>query len=255
VKFKTKLLEGVLLQRYKRFFADVEYNDEKITIHVPNTGSMKGIIDKSVKQKCWFSLHGDESKKLKGTLEAVQAPEGTWVGINTSNPNRVVTEAIQAGIQSGQGHLKHWSDYPNYKPEFKISKESRLDGVFYFAPDDLQNEKAIKHFIEIKNTTYVEKRGSQLVAMFPDSVTERGQKHIEEMMKLIQNGHKAELVFAIQRDDVQAFAPADELDPEYARLLREAISLGLIVSPIVVSIDQNEVVLTKKVLPVILNAK
>lgn len=249
MKFKEKLLEGVLIQRYKRFFADVEYQGEKITIHVPNTGSMKGIIDKTVKQKCWFSLHGDKTKKLKGTLEAVQAPEGTWVGINTANPNRIVTEAIESGIKSGKAHLKHWAGYPLYKPEFKISKESRLDGVFHHTPEDLLDENALKHFIEIKNTTYVEKRGSKLIAMFPDSVTERGQKHIEEMMLLMQKGHKAELIFAVQRDDISAFAPADDLDPAYSRLLRAAIKQGLVVSPIVVAIDQNEVKLTKKVLP------
>ena len=89
--------------------------------------------------------------------------------------------------------------------------------------------------------------------MFPDTVTERGQKHIEEMMKLMKQGHQAELIFAVQRDDIKAFAPADELDPEYARLLRQAIEKGLIVSPILISIDQNEVKLTKKVLPVILD--
>lgn len=250
MKFKTKLLEGKLLQRYKRFFADVEYRGEKITIHVPNTGSLKGVIDKAIRQKCWFSLHGDETKKLKGTLEAVQVESGTWVGLNTSNPNRIVTEAVRAGIESGQGHLKHWAEYRYYKPEFKISQESRLDGVFYHGPGDLQTEKAPKHFIEIKNTTYVEMRDSKLFAMFPDTVTERGQKHIKEMVNLIKKGHKAELIFAVQRDDVAAFAPADSLDPEYAKLLRESVKKGLIVSPIVVSINQNEVVLTRKVLPV-----
>ena len=94
MKFSKPLLVGTLLQRYKRFFADVEYKGEKITIHVPNTGSLKGVIDKNLKQQCWFSLHGDTSKKLKGTLEAIQAANGTWVGMNTSNPNKIVQEAI-----------------------------------------------------------------------------------------------------------------------------------------------------------------
>ena len=107
MKFKEKLLEGVLLQRYKRFFADVEYKNEKYSIHVPNTGSLKGVIEKNQKQKCWFSLHGDETKKLKGTLEVVQAVNGTWVGVNTSNPNKIVNEAIQLGLQNGKSHFKH----------------------------------------------------------------------------------------------------------------------------------------------------
>lgn len=251
MKFKKKLLEGVLLQRYKRFFADVEYSGEKFTIHVPNTGSLKGVIDKNAKQKCWFSLHGDESKKLKGTLEAVQATNGTWVGVNTSNPNKIVQEAIQDAIESGKTHFAHWDDYGFYKSEYKISKETRLDGIFCKKEEDLENAKAKKHFIEIKNTTYVEKVGNKLIAMFPDAVTERGQKHIREMMELIDKGHKAELIFTIQRDDVKGFAAAKNIDPEYAKLLKQAQKKGLIVSPTLVAIDQTQIYLTQKVLEII----
>jgi sugar fermentation stimulation protein A len=251
MKFKKKLLEGVLIERYKRFFADVEYKGEKITIHVPNTGSLKGVIDKTQKQKCWFSLHGDETKKLKGTLEAVQAANGTWVGVNTANPNKIVQEAIQGAIDSKKTHFAHWKDYAFYKSEYKISKETRLDGVFCKKEADLENAKAKKHFIEIKNTTYVEKVGGKLIAMFPDAVTERGQKHIREMMELIEQGHKAELIFTIQRDDVKGFAAAQNIDPEYAKLLRQAQKKGLIVSPVVAALDQTEVYLTKKILDVI----
>lgn len=250
MKFKAKLLEGVLLQRYKRFFADVEYKSEKYTIHVPNTGSLKGVIEKGQKQKCWFSLHGDETKKLKGTLEAVQAVSGTWVGVNTSNPNRVVQEAIQIAIEKEKSHFEHWKSYRFYKSEFKISKETRLDGIFCKSEKDLENEKSKKHFIEIKNTTYVGEKGGKLIAKFPDAVTERGQKHIKEMMKLIEQGHKAELIFTVQRDDVKAFSAAEEIDPDYAKLLKQAVKKGLIVSPVIVAIDQNEVRFTDKILSV-----
>lgn len=250
MKFKEKLLEGVLLQRYKRFFADVEYKNEKYSIHVPNTGSLKGVIEKNQKQKCWFSLHGDETKKLKGTLEAVQAVNGTWVGVNTSNPNKIVNEAIQLGLQNGKSHFKHWSEYGFYKSEFKISKETRLDGVFCKKETDLENNKIKKHYIEIKNTTLVEESDGRRLALFPDAVTERGQKHIREMMELMEQGHRAELIFTIQRDDVKAFAAAHDIDPEYARLLQRALQKGLIVSPVLVALDQKEVYLTNKVLDV-----
>lgn len=256
MKYKERLLEGTLLQRYKRFFADVEHEGQKYTIHVPNTGSLKGVIDKNMsQQKCWFSLHGDETKKLKGTLEAVQAPNGTWVGINTSNPNRIVQEAILAGLENKMGHLNHWREYGFYKSEFKISKESRLDGVFCHSATDLDDKNVKKHFIEIKNTTFVGQRGNEQIAMFPDTVTERGQKHIEEMMKLMKQGHVCELIFAIQREDVTAFSPADELDPVYTKLLRIAMKAGLIVSPIQVHISRDEVVLTKNILPVLIDEK
>lgn len=244
MKFKKKLLEGILLQRYKRFFADVEHKGEMHTIHVPNTGSLKGVIDKTQKQKCWFSLHGDESKKLKGTLEAVQAVNGTWVGVNTSNPNKIVQEAIVKSF----AHFAHWKSYGFYKSEHKISKETRLDGVFCVKEADLLNEKSKKHFIEIKNTTLMREVGTKKLAFFPDAVTERGQKHLREMMELISLGHKAELIFTIQRDDVSGFAVAEDIDPEYAKLLRLAKKKGLIISPVLVGINQTDVYLTDKIL-------
>lgn len=252
MKFKNELLEGVLLQRYKRFFADVEYQGQPYTIHVPNTGSLKGVIEKNQPQPCWFSLHGDETKKLKGTLEAVQVPSGVWVGLNTSSPNKIVQESIQNARLSGRGHLPHWANYQFYKSEYKISKETRLDGVFCRQESDLQDENIPKHFIEIKNTTLLEKVDGQNMAMFPDAVTERGQKHLRELMALIEKGHKAELIFTIQRADVEAFTTADHIDPVYGQLFREAVKQGLIVTPLIVEITRSEVCLTDKVLPVVI---
>lgn len=241
MKFSKKLLEGKLLKRYKRFFADVEYQGEVYTIHVPNTGSLKAVIEKEPKalQKCWFSLHGDKTKKLQGTLEAVQSVNGTWVGVNTSNPNKIVTEAIQTSIETKKPLFKHWKGYDHYQSEYKINKESRLDGLLS------KGDK--KHFIEIKNTTYAE----GTTAMFPDAVTERGQKHLIEMMKLIDEGHQCELIFTIQRDDVKSFAPAAKLDPKYAELFRKAIDHGLIINPVIVHIDRDSVYLTDQVLPIV----
>ena len=101
IVFKSKLTEGVLLKRYKRFFADVEYTDiEKnkkiqLTIHCPNTGSLKSVIEKDLQHNCWFSLSDDPARKLKGTLEAVQSASGAWVGVNTSWPNKVVQFAAE----------------------------------------------------------------------------------------------------------------------------------------------------------------
>lgn len=252
MKFEKKLLEGSLLARYKRFFADVDYNGEKITIHVPNTGSLKTVIEKdpTQPQKCWFSLHGDETKKLKGTLEAVQTSEGAWVGVNTSNPNRVVTEAIQNAITSGQPFFKEWTEYNFYKPEFKISKETRLDGAFFFKESDLENPNSKKHFIEIKNTTFRSIVNKKPHAQFPDAVTERGQKHIQEMMQLMKQGHKCELIFAVQRNDVDFFSPCD-LDPDYVQLLKQAANQGLIISPLLVDISRDEVKLTNKKLDIV----
>ncbi len=259
MKFAKKLHEGILLSRYKRFFADIEYKGEKITIHVPNTGSLKSVIDKGSQkpQKVWFSLHGDPEKKLKGTLEAVQAVNGSWVGVNTSNPNRIVTEAIETALQNGTTFLPQWKGYGFYKSEYKISPETRLDGAFFANEDDFkkvkENPKAqVKiHFIEIKNTTYLPEDQKKSVVQFPDGVSERAQKHLIEMMGLMKQGHKCEVIFTVQRSDATAFSPCKEMDPEYSKLFYKAVDAGLIVSPLVVDFDREQICLTNKLLKII----
>lgn len=258
MKYKNTLIEGVLLKRYKRFFADVEFihpdlkKKVTMTIHVPNTGSMKGVLAKpAVAQKCWFTLNEDPARKLKGTLEAVQTLDQVWVGVNTSVPNKVVQEAAVESLKSSKSFFKHWKGYKNYRSEFKISKESRLDGVFYNQETDLENAKAKKHFIEIKNTTLMTEVNGQKQAQFPDCVTERGQKHLVGLMKLMKQGHQAELIFAIQRSDAEVFSVAKDLDPKYAQLFNQAIEEGLIVTPVVIDFNPQEIALTQKVLKVI----
>ncbi|MBC7421805.1 MAG: DNA/RNA nuclease SfsA [Bdellovibrio sp.] len=252
MKFEKKLIEGNLLQRYKRFFADVEYMDEnnkkiKLTIHVPNTGSMKSIIEKPPQlQNCWFSLNDDPKRKLKGTLQAVQTIDGVWVGVNTSHPNRIVQEAIA----DNKAFFPHWSLYSFYKSEHKISKETRLDGVFCLTEADLLNEKSKKHYIEIKNTTLMKLVNGKKHAQFPDAVTERGQKHLQELTALVKAGHKAELIFTIQRDDVTEFSIAEDIDPTYKKLFDLAIKTGVIITPVLVDISQIEVRLTQKLLKI-----
>lgn len=250
IEFKTKLTEGILLKRYKRFFADVEYLDAKtnkkiqLTIHCPNTGSLKSVIEKDQQHACWFSISDDPARKLKGTLEAVKAASGAWVGVNTSWPNKVVQFAANQSIESKKPHFENWKTYSYYKSEYKISKETRLDGVFCVDESHLEDEKAKKHYIEIKNVSLA--RGG--IAQFPDAVTERGQKHLQELMKLIDKGHKAELIFTIQRNDVTEFSVAEDIDPAYKKLFDQAIKKGLIVTPVLVEITQDWITLSKKTL-------
>ncbi len=257
MQFKKKLIEATLIQRYKRFFADIEYTHpdtrqkEQITIHVPNTGSLLSVLAKPAqKQKCWFSEVDDPTRKLKGTLEAVQTLEGTWVGVNTSYPNKIVKEVALASVETQKPFFKHWNEYLHYKAEIKINKESRLDGVFYFKDEDLENKKAKKHFIEIKNTTLMKIVDGKKHAQFPDGVTERGQKHLYELMNLMDEGHKAELIFTVQRTDCDLFSVAENIDPQYADLFRKAVKKGLIVTPVVVDLNQTQISLTKKVLEI-----
>ena len=255
--YKNELLDAQLIKRYKRFFADIEITDEKgkkkaLTIHVPNTGSLRGVIDKEAKepQNCLISLHGDATKKLAGTLEAIQVGK-TWVGVNTSTPNKVVKETALESVASKKPFLKHWGEFKYFRSEFKINEKSRLDGVFCLKEEDLENPKAKHHYIEIKNTTLQRKIDGKIHAQFPDSVTERGEKHLHEMMLLIKKGHCCELIFAVQRSDVEVFSVAGDIDPEYAKTFKLAVKAGLIITPLIIELDKKKVQLTSRQLDLV----
>lgn len=239
MKFTKKLHEGIFLKRYKRFFADIEWQGQQVTAHVPNTGSMKGVNNPG--QLCLFSESDNPERKLKYTLEMIKAPTGTWVGVNTSTPNAIVKETLSrvVGREGIVGAFAEWSHFDELKPEFKISAETRLD----FALKKKNTEKM--HFIEVKNVTLAE----GAVAKFPDAVSERGQKHLTELMQLMDQGHTAELVFTIQRRDCSSFSPADDIDPEYGRLLREAFHKGVKITPLVVDLSPDSVELSEIILP------
>lgn len=231
IKYEKVLHKGKLLKRYKRFFADIEFQGQQIVAHVPNTGSLKSCLYKD--QACYFSDAENPDRKLKYTLEIVETPTGL-VGVNTQTPNLMMKKAIEAKL------LSHWQSFDIIKPEFKINSETRLDFK-------LENSKTQKtHFIEVKNVSLMEDG----VALFPDAETTRGQKHIKELMDLMEQGHSCEIVFFIQRSDVQKFSPAYDIDPEYAKLLELAAKRGLVISPIVCSVTEKGINLKDKVLPV-----
>src|SRR5690606_15372834 len=160
-----------------------------------------------------------------GTLQFVQGTGG-WVGVNTSLSNGLVWEAFEAR------RIAHWLEFCGGQRECKISKATRLDMVFWRPPTQLAKwaPAALKeskfYFVEVKNVTLAK----QGCAQFPDAVTERGQRHLVEMMALIDQGHEAELVFTVQRQDCTRFSPAESIDPEYARLLRKAHAAGVRIS-------------------------
>ncbi|MGZ3805134.1 MAG: DNA/RNA nuclease SfsA [Pseudobdellovibrionaceae bacterium] len=240
MKYRIKLDEGVFLKRYKRFFADIEWKGEVLTAHVPNTGSMKSVNNPG--QACLFSHSDNPERKLKQTLEMIQAPTGVWVGVNTATPNVVVRETLERVVgKQGEGprNWQHWAAFDLVKPEFKISNETRLDFAL------MNNASDKKHFIEVKNVTLAEGK----TAMFPDAETTRGQKHLRELMSLMAAGHTAEILFTVQRNDCDRFSSADEIDPEYGRLLREAYKKGLRISPFVVDLNPFEVALSERLLP------
>ena len=245
MKIQDPVYKGKFIKRYKRFFADIEFEDEIITALVPNTGSLKTCLNEG--SECYFTTHDDPKRKLKYTLQMLKTPD-SWVGINTHFPNFLAFELWE------KTPLKHWKKYDQAQKEIKINTKSRLDLVLWKNSDQFSQTK-IKtehieqhqfHFVEVKNVTMVKDE----IALFPDSVTTRGQKHILELMELMEKGHSCELLFVVQRDDAKGFAPASEIDPEYARLLNEARHKGLTITPIVCDISKTKLSLNpKKILP------
>lgn len=246
MKFEEQLLEGRFQKRYKRFFADVNLQGRIEVAHVANTGSLKSCLSEGA--ACLISKAKDPSRKLQYSLQALQTPSGGWVGINTSIPNTIVGEAFHAGT------FPHWKKFTEIHNEIKLNKETRIDFVLTHTSVDRKKILDAKklHFVEVKNVTlatgdYHSGRG---VVRFPDAVTERGQKHLREMMDLMKQGHTAEIFFCVQREDCESFSPADEIDPEYGKILRQAVKAGMTVTAALAKVTPAGVELTGKMLPV-----
>ena len=202
------LIPGRLIKRYKRFLADIELEDGSVvTAHCPNSGSMLGCNLPG--SPVLLSLSPNPNRKLAYTWELLQV-NGFWVGLNTMLPNRLAEEAILDGT------IVELQGYPKLRREVAYGSErSRID--------ILLEDDGKRCYVEVKNVTLVE--GG--LALFPDAVTARGQKHLRELMEMVRNGDRAVLLFTGQRGDGNAVAPADRIDPEYGRLLREAVANGV----------------------------
>ncbi|MBC2705008.1 DNA/RNA nuclease SfsA [Desulfobacula sp.] len=202
------LISGILIQRYKRFLADIELETgEKVTAHCPNSGSMKGCAMPG--SQVWLSESDNPKRKYKYTWELIKVP-GTMIGINTQVPNKLVKQSIENGL------IKELSGYTRVKAEVKTSSHTRLDLL-------LENEVEEKCYVEIKNCTLAEEG----TAMFPDAVTTRGQKHLDELDRLVSLGHRGVIFFLIQRMDAKAFKPAAMIDKVYAEKLRNVVKNGV----------------------------
>ena len=210
MKFPTPLIEGVLVQRYKRFLADVRLaSGEVVVAHCANPGSMLSVKDPGA--KVWLSPAADPARKLRYTWELIAVGDGL-VGINTGHPNRIVAEAITAG------KIKELAGYPVLKREQKYGKNSRIDIL-------LEGPGRPACYVEVKNVTL--KRGPGDLAEFPDAVTERGAKHLREMTDIVKAGGRAVMVYLVQRTDCRRFSIAGDIDPGYARELAAARAAGV----------------------------
>lgn len=226
MRFGQTLQPGRLIERYKRFLADVAMDDGRLlTVHCPNSGSMSGC--KEPCSRVLVSLADNPKRKYPHTLEMVRVGE-TWVGINTARTNALVAEAVGAGVVAELAG--GWA----IRPEIKVSDKSRLDFLLTRGDE--------KIYLEVKNCTLALGR----VAMFPDAVTTRGTKHLYELLALRRAGCRAVVFFCVQREDVDYFSPAGQIDPTYTKALREVAAQGVEVlayggalSPEAISIVRN----------------
>tara|TARA_Y100000590_G_scaffold38296_1_gene41132 strand:+ start:1047 stop:1742 length:696 start_codon:yes stop_codon:yes gene_type:complete len=207
MKFNKKLLQGTLIKRYKRFFVDIKYKDKIITAHCPNSGSMMGLLDKG--NKVWFSKSNDPKRKLKYTLEIIEV-ENEKIGINTFLTNKIVFEALD------NRKIKSLIKFKNIKREVRFSDKTRFD---FF----LSNNKE-KCFLEVKNVTLLREKK---VAEFPDAITSRGTKHLNELCEAKRKGFQSYILYLIQREDCDSFKIAKDIDDEYKIAFTKAIKSGV----------------------------
>lgn len=226
MRFEKAYKIGIIEKRYKRFLADINLNGEIITVHVPNTGSMASCWEPG--WKAFITDSGNDKRKYRYTLDMLHNGE-SWIGVNTSRPNHLVMEAIKnSTIQELQG-------YDIHRSEVKYGENSRIDILL---------EKEDKRcYIEIKNTTFRDKN----LVRFPDAVSTRGLKHIHELMRMKDEGHRAVMFYLVQREDVSKFSPADSIDPNYASTLKEAYANGLEILVYQCVLSEKEIRVDRKI--------
>lgn len=200
--------QGRLLRRYKRFLADVEVEGGEVLVaHCPNTGSLLGCVPEGA--PCVLRDSQNPERKLRYTLQTVEV-DGGWVNVDTGLPNKLVPEAVEARL------VPALRGYDRIRTEVKYGKNSRIDVL-------LEKDSGERCYVEVKNTTLA--RGK--LALFPDAVTERGRKHLQELMGVVAEGHRAVMFYCVSRADVTRFSPADDIDPAYGATLREAVEAGV----------------------------
>ncbi len=207
MKFKERLLQGTLIKRYKRFFVDIKFKNKNIIAHCPNSGSMMGLLTPN--NKVWFSKSDNPKRKLKYTLEIIEDNK-KMIGVNTHSTNKIVYEALL------NKKIKYFKNFDKIQPEFKFNKNTRFD--FYLS------SKKKKCFLEIKNVTLSRKKN---VSEFPDSITARGKKHLNELINAKKSGFDSYILYLIQREDCNSFKIADDIDQQYKVAFVNAIKNGV----------------------------
>tara|TARA_B110000967_G_C18852237_1_gene545259 strand:+ start:500 stop:1201 length:702 start_codon:yes stop_codon:yes gene_type:complete len=203
MNFENRLISGLFIKRYKRFFVDVRIKNKIVTAHCPNTGSMMGLLKKN--NKVWLTKSNNKKRKLKYTLQIIEVNKSK-VGVNTHLTNKIVLDALKKNL------IKDFNKILKIESEKVFNSNTRFD--FYL------EDKNNKSFLEVKNVTL--KRADN-IAEFPDSVTTRGTKHLNELINAKKKGFNAYLLFLIQREDCNKFKIANHIDPVYSKTLIKAI--------------------------------
>jgi sugar fermentation stimulation protein A len=233
MKFPQALLEGRLIRRYKRFLLDVQLADgEVLTAHTSNTGAMTGCSTPG--SRVWLSESDNPKRKYPHTWEIVEVSPDVLCGINTLRSNHLVAEAIAAGA------VPELLDYPTIRREVNYGQErSRIDLLL----ESGECDDKPPCYVEVKNVTLAEKGA----ALFPDAVTTRGAKHLRELMGVVAAGQRAVIFFCVQRNDCDEFRPADDIDAEYGRVLRQAMAADVEVLAYQAEVGIAGIQLTKRI--------
>ena len=209
MQFATPLVPARLIRRYKRFLADVRLEDgTEVTAHCPNPGSMMGLADPGM--RIWLEPNDDPKKKLKYGWRLVEHDTGDFTGIDTAVPNRMLKDALIARAVPGL------AAYDQVRPEVKYGEKSRVD--FLLSANGLPDA-----YVEVKSVTLLRQSG---VAEFPDAKTTRGARHMAELAAMVAEGHRAYVLFLVQRTDAQEVRIAHDIDPAYGQALRDAETAG-----------------------------
>lgn len=227
MEFASPLIPATLLRRYKRFLADVRLDDgTEMTVHCANPGAMLGL--KAEGARIWIEDSHNPKRKLRHSWKLVELPGGHMAGIDTAVPNRIVGEALRAG------RISELAGYETVRAEVKYGTNSRVDFL-------LSGAGRRDAYVEVKNV-HLLRNGDW--AEFPDSVTARGTKHLAELSEMVAQGHRAVMLYAIQRTDCARFRLAGDIDPAYARAFDAARDAGVEVLAYGTSISPQEITLT-----------
>ena len=227
MEFTKSLIKGNLIKRYKRFFVDAKLNDEVVTAHCPNTGSMKGLLDEG--NEVYLLKNDDPKRKLKYGLEIIKA-KNNLVGVNTHMANKIVYHGLSNNL------IKEFKNIETIKPEVYFNKETRFDFLI--------NQKNQKSFIEVKNVTLFRDKKT---AEFPDAITTRGSKHLLTLIDATKKGYKAFILFLVQIQNMENFKIARDIDNEYYKNYITAKKAGVNFLAYRCKISQKKIFIDKKI--------